>query len=96
MACSSSCLTQDHATWGECVRSKNLRTAYMQEWKGQDYTAQKRWDSELSAYKKARDEGIQPHGTSMKAVQEAVAVSDKGGVAYDPAKIGPTDYGSLK
>ena len=44
MACSSSCRTKDHATYGECLRSKNLKTAYMQEWKGSDYTAQKRAD----------------------------------------------------
>lgn len=24
MACSSTCPTQDHASWGECVRAKNV------------------------------------------------------------------------
>lgn len=27
MACSSSCPTQDHESWGECVRSKGLAIA---------------------------------------------------------------------
>lgn len=26
MACTSSCPTQDHASWGECVRAKHLNT----------------------------------------------------------------------
>jgi hypothetical protein len=61
-----------------------------------DSTKQKTWDRELAAYKNARDEGIQPHGTTMSAVREAVEVSDKAGVAYDPGKVRATDYGSLK
>lgn len=27
MACTSSCPTQDHASWGECVRDKGLSVA---------------------------------------------------------------------
>lgn len=36
--CTSGCPTQDHATWGECVRSKGLRVAYCQSAKGHDFT----------------------------------------------------------
>lgn len=43
----------------------------------------KRWDGELNAYAAARSEGIQPAGTTMRAVQEARAASDKLGVAYN-------------
>jgi hypothetical protein len=43
----------------------------------------KKWDGELAAYKKAREQGIQPAGTTMKKVQEAIDKSDKAGKAYD-------------
>lgn len=45
-------------------------------------TTNKKWDGELQAYRDARAEGIQPAGTSMKAVQEARRASDALGAAY--------------
>jgi hypothetical protein len=82
MACSSSCRTQDHATYGECLRSKNLRTAYMQEWKGKDATAQKKADKALDSYESARRQGIQPTSTNAAHVQAAIQISDKTGTAF--------------
>ena len=43
----------------------------------------KKWDNELEAYRKARAEGIQPAGTTMKAINEAKAASDRMGAAYN-------------
>lgn len=82
MACSSSCRTQDHQSYGECLRSKNLKTAYMQEWKGSDYTAQKRADRDLDRYAAARKEGIQPQSTNRHHVEAAIKASDKAGTAF--------------
>ena len=42
-----------------------------------------KWDAELNAYRNARAQGIQPMGTSMAKVQEAVRISDKVGKAFD-------------
>lgn len=42
----------------------------------------KKWDKELQAYRDARAQGIQPAGTSMKKIEEAVKISDKTGKAY--------------
>jgi hypothetical protein len=42
-----------------------------------------KWDAELNAYRNARAQGIQPTGTSMAKVQEAVRISDKVGKAFD-------------
>jgi hypothetical protein len=50
---------------------------------GPDRTAQKRWDAELQAYRDARSQGIQPAGTTLRKVQQAVEVSNKVGKAYD-------------
>lgn len=41
-----------------------------------------KWDAELKAYRAARDQGIQPAGTSMKQIQKAVEISNKTGKAY--------------
>lgn len=43
----------------------------------------KKWVGELDAYADARSQGIQPAGTTLKAVNEAKAASDKLGVAYN-------------
>jgi len=43
----------------------------------------KKWDAELNLYKSAREQGIQPAGTSTKQVQKAIDDSNKVGKAYD-------------
>jgi hypothetical protein len=48
-----------------------------------DSMSDKKWNAELNAYKSARDQGIQPAGTSMKKIQDAIDKSDKAGKAYD-------------
>jgi len=48
-----------------------------------DSMSDKKWNAELGAYADARAQGIQPAGTTMRAVEEAKAASDKLGVAYN-------------
>lgn len=43
----------------------------------------KKWTSELKAYKKAREQGIQPAGTTRAHVQAAVEASETLGKAYN-------------
>ena len=45
--------------------------------------SQKKWDAELNAYSNARRQGIQPAGTSMAKIRDAVEKSDKAGKAFD-------------
>lgn len=45
--------------------------------------SQKKWDAELNAYSNARAQGIQPEGTSMAKIKDALDKSDKAGKAYD-------------
>ena len=80
--CTASCRTKDHATWGECVRAKNLKVAYAQSHNGRDATTQKKADKNLDAYANARKYGIQPKSTRPHDVQTAVQVSEKTGEAY--------------
>lgn len=48
----------------------------------------KKWDSELEAYRRARSEGIQPAGTTMKAINEAKQASDNLGSAFNAETMG--------
>jgi hypothetical protein len=48
-----------------------------------DSMSDKKWNAELSAYRDARAQGIQPAGTTMAAVQAAKEASDKLGAAYN-------------
>lgn len=46
-------------------------------------TTQKKWNSELEAYRSARAQGIQPNGTRLHQVEAAHKASEKLGAAYD-------------
>lgn len=81
MACSSTCPTQDHASFGECMRNKGIRVAYCNSAGGHDYSKQKQWDKDLDAYADARRQGIQPASTDRSSVDEAVKLSNDYGVA---------------
>ena len=81
--CTSGCPTKDCESYAACLRGKGARVAYANSANGYDYTAQKKWDRDLAAYKDARDQGIQPASTNRAAVDRAVAISDKAGKAWD-------------
>jgi len=80
--CRSGCRTKDHESWIECLKASNLQINTGDAGRAEAMTA-KKWDAELKAYRDARAEGIQPAGTTMKAVNEAKAASDKLGAAYN-------------
>lgn len=82
MSCTSSCLTQDHATWGECMRAKNLRVAYCQSVNGLDKTRQNKWDAELDLFRSAAAQGVLPDTTKTRDIRHALDVSDQTGTAY--------------
>jgi len=46
-------------------------------------TTQKKWNSELEAYRSARAQGIQPNGTRIGQIEAAHKASEKLGAAYD-------------
>lgn len=84
--CSAGCATQDHATYGECIRSKSLRVAYCQSAAGLDATRQKRWDAELDSYRSAVAQGMEPDSTSGRDIHKAVEWSNSNGAAYSEEK----------
>ena len=82
MACRTGCKTQNHLNWGDCLRASNLElsTGDANNKKGM---TEKKWNAELNAYRDARAQGIQPSGTTLQKVQEAVDISNWVGKAYD-------------
>lgn len=82
MPCSSSCTDGPHASYGECLRSKNLRTAVSIPGNDYDRSAQHRWDQRIDSYRKARSEGIQPMGSKQSDIETAVRMSDATGTAF--------------
>ncbi|KUJ70795.1 hypothetical protein ACZ90_00295 [Streptomyces albus subsp. albus] len=91
--CSSGCPTKDHSSYWECLRDKGVNTYLASPSKGLDGTAQKTWDHELDLYRKARKEGIQPDGTTLNKVTDAMRLSDAAGMAYgrDFSKADPIE-----
>lgn len=90
MSCASSCKTQDHPTYGACLRSKGLAVTGLES-TNPSFTreATKAWDSELDAYAAARAQGIQPASTKREHIEAAVEVSQQLQVPFD-ASAPPT------
>jgi hypothetical protein len=76
--CSVTCASKNHRTFGECMRSKNFRLNPNLA----DTGKQKAWDRELDSYEAARNQGVEPRGTSQKLIDEAMRTSEATGVAY--------------
>ena len=74
--CTSGCLTQDHATYGECLKSKAPRVTTADTRKG-DYAFRSNWNQEIKEYRDARRQGIQPKTSSLKDIRQAVSASQK-------------------
>lgn len=74
--CRAGCPTQDHKSYADCARGIQVNTGLSLS------TGQKKQDAELRAYKRAREQGVQPLGTQMHQVEQAMKMSDATGVAF--------------
>jgi hypothetical protein len=77
MACASTCPTQDHESYGACLRSKGIQIGDLMNTK-----IQKAGSKNLDAYASARKYGIQPASTRPADVQRAIRASEATGKAY--------------
>ena len=50
-------------------------------------TTQKKWDKELQLYRDAKAQGVQPAGTSTKAIRQALTASEVLNKPYDAGKM---------
>jgi len=88
MACRTGCLTQDHVSWGDCLRASNIQMNPGDAASGKVMTS-KKWNGELDAYASARSQGIQPAGTQRHQIEAALKASETIGRAYDAGKMPP-------
>ncbi len=65
------------ATYGECLRGKNLNLGDLRGATGPH-------EYELKAYRDARAQGVQPKSTRLKHTREAMRVSERHGRAFRP------------
>lgn len=88
MSCASSCPTQDHSSYGACLRSKSLAITGLES-TSPSFTreASKKWDSDLDAYAAAIKQGIQPESTKRSDVDAAVEASQ---IVQQPFRAGET------
>lgn len=56
------------------------------------FMTNKAFNRELDAYKEAKAQGIQPAGTSMRKIEEAVKASETLGRAYNAEKMPPAKH----
>jgi hypothetical protein len=78
-----------HLTFGACLRAKNIQIGDLKA-----HDVNKRGETDLAAYKAARDQGIQPSGIQRSAVDRAVRISEAEGKAFD-ANSPVTGFGAL-
>ena len=82
MACSAGCPTQDHGSYGECMRSKRQMVGFARSAYGADKTKDKLHERELTLYRELRSQGIQPDRTGMAKLKFAERMSTENGMAY--------------
>ena len=80
-SCRSGCLTQDHASYAECLRAANVTVTAVVNSPFQGMYEKTK--TELSAYQTARANGIQPEGTTIEKVREAETATRRLGRPYD-------------
>ncbi len=78
MNCRTGCKTKDHATYGQCLSAANVRVAATMN---NPFSGDVK--KELSAYRTARVNGIQPEGTTITKVREAERASTLLGRPYN-------------
>ena len=81
MACRTGCPTQDHESWGECLRASNIQMNTGDANSSRTIT-KKANDTELALYREARKQGIQPDSTKTADIKKAIDISNKTGHAY--------------
>lgn len=77
MACCSGCPTQDHESYGQCLRAKSVAVV---DPAGKVHRTA--WDNEMNSYLDAKRQGVQPATTKQKDIDAAMRISEATGTAY--------------
>lgn len=82
--CTSSCKSQDHANYGECLKSNTPMFVGVSPTKsGWDQDKVRKDEKELDSYFSAIRQGIEPVSTQQKDIDAAVKLSNEAGKAFD-------------
>lgn len=68
-------MTQDHSSYAECLRDKSAGVGVITP--SGEYLTRKKWATELTEYRAARAQGIQPKSTKLHDIRGAVARSQR-------------------
>jgi hypothetical protein len=79
--CTAGCPTQDHASYGECLRSKAPVTANSTQSRDGLYSRHVENEQIITEYKAAKAQGIRPRGSSLTEIRHAVDASRKADAA---------------
>jgi hypothetical protein len=87
--CTQSCKTQDHASYGECMKSNMpmISGGATPTRSGASLSAIKKDEKELTSYYSAIAQGVEPISTKQKDIDAALKFSNETGVAFDGNKI---------
>lgn len=82
--CTSSCKTQDHESYGECLQSNiPMFSGVTPSKSGYDQDKVKKDQKELDSYFAAVKQGIEPRSTRQPDIDAAVKLSNEQGKAFD-------------
>lgn len=82
--CTSSCKTQDHESYGECLQSNiPMFSGVTPSKSGYDQDKVKKDTKELDSYFAAVKQGIEPRSTRQPDIDQAVKLSNEAGKAFD-------------
>ena len=83
MACASTCKTQDHESYGACLRDKNLAVYGLESTgSGVTVTKDKKWNKELDRARNLMSNGVLPDNTFGPALDRAEKFSEATGTPY--------------
>lgn len=80
--CSSGCRTKDHASYGECLKSKGTRVGWADSVNRVDRTHAQKFEGRLDKYRRLRAQGIMPRTTLQRDIDMADVASQENGAAY--------------
>lgn len=82
---------ETHSSYVEGCFGCKVSTLQLNSGDARREVSDRKWVSDIQAYKDARAEGIQPGGTSRKAVEDARKASETLGRAYNAEKMPKAD-----
>ena len=75
MACTSGCPSQDHASYADCLRDKNVGSMWLGG-TGPSYGDQKKFGAENERFRSAVHQGLMPNAVSNRAVDAAYRAAE--------------------